>query len=331
MGKYDKYKRKEPVKNPDPIFRKGNLYFKKKDFDNAILHYREFLKLVPHNVSAHNQIGICYLQNKDYERAIQEFSQIIKLDSSFFMAYNNMGLTYIHMKNYKDAIQILKKTIQINPKYENAWYNLARAFHEMGDFQNEITHLEKVLELNPERKDVIKNLSKSYENIGNYDKAIELLEKIEGATLDIKEPQKKPTFLITRPIIRRGNFKRLKTISETIIITEIILTAHPNFTLRNGDYQIKNLEVKFKVNKNLILKIKVKVEEPEYDPRKIPESMKPIHPEIPNLVVDLINDILRQNNVPQSKFLKNTNWTSIIVNYKVKDEIIASIEYPKMR
>ncbi|MBA7592351.1 hypothetical protein ES708_34531 [subsurface metagenome] len=84
MGKYDKYKRKEPVKNPEAIFRNGNLYFKKKDFDNSILHYREFLKLVPHNVSAHNQIGICYLQNKDYERAIQEFSQIIKLDPSFY-------------------------------------------------------------------------------------------------------------------------------------------------------------------------------------------------------------------------------------------------------
>ncbi len=45
----------------------------------------------------------------------------------------------------------------------------------------------------------------------------------------------------------------------------------------------------------------------------------------------IINDILTQSETSKEKLLEDTNWTNIIVNYKVKDEIIASIEYPKMK
>lgn len=141
----------------------------------------------------------------------------------------------------------------------------------------------------------------------------------------------KKSVLMTRPIIKRGNFARLKSIPNSKIITEITLTNHPDFTLISGDYQIEKLLVELQVSNDLILRIQGKIVEPEYDPQKIPENQKPIQPEVPDFVTDIINEILTQNGTSKEKLLEDTNWTKIIVNYKVKDEIIASIEYPKMK
>ncbi len=141
----------------------------------------------------------------------------------------------------------------------------------------------------------------------------------------------KQTALMTRLIIRKGNFDRLKTIPDKKIITEITLLKHPNFTLNSGDYQIGSLQVKLEVSTNYILRIQGKILEPDYDAQKIPEYEKPIQPEIPGLVTDILNEILTQNEIPKAKFLNDTNWTNIIVNYKLNNEIIASIEYPKVK
>jgi len=141
----------------------------------------------------------------------------------------------------------------------------------------------------------------------------------------------KKTVQMTRPIVKRGNFARLKSIPSSKIITEITLANHPNLTLVSGNYRIEKLLVELQVSNGLILTIQGKIVEPEYDPKKIPESQKPIQPEIPDFVTDVINDILTQSGTSKEKLLEDTNWTKIIVNYKVKDKVIASIEYPKTK
>lgn len=91
------------------------------------------------------------------------------------------------------------------------------------------------------------------------------------------------------------------------------------------------MQVNLQVSNNLILTIQGKIVEPEYNAQKIAENQKPIQPEIPGFVMDIINDILTQNGISKEKLFEDTDWTNIIVNYKVKDEVIASIEYPKTK
>ncbi len=476
MGKYDKFTKKKPKKNPRVIFQKANLYFKKFDYDNAIKLYRELLTIIPNMIPGMNQLGICYLQKQNYEKAKNLFLKVIKVDPSFVAAYSNLGSVFIEMQKYEDAKYYLKKAVKINPKHENLWVNLAKISRETSDPQNEIKYLEKVLEINPDRRDVMNTLSRVYENAGKYDEAIHILDRIEKIPSDtqdhptninyrlksilfkgeeflkgqykddliswekikfvhdlkfdispqlISKDERKITFsfrlktepgvciisfngqaildspnqgqlqnilqlplpsqlaqilrlniskkllfssckksqeiasregilfpseqelfsqlfkieleglqiqttLITRPIIRKGDFNRLKTIPDNEIITEITLMKHPNFSLNSGDYQMESLQVKLEVSNKLILKIHGKILEPEYDAQKIPDYEKPIQPEIPGLVMDIINEIITQNKIAKDYFLKDTNWTNIVVNYKLKDEIITSIEYPKM-
>lgn len=477
MGKYDKYSKKRPQKDPKLLFQKANLYLKKFDYDKAIEYYREFLSVIPNSIPGMNQLGICYLKKQDCEKSRNLFLKVIKLDPSFFAAYNNLGLVFMKTQEYEKGKYYLKQALKINPKYENAWLNLAQIASKTGDSQSEINFLEKILEINPNRGDVMNILSNTYQNAGEYDKAIKVLDKIEKVPSDNKDhpsginlkvrsfkfkneqflkgqhddyptsiesikfahnlelnissqliskderavnfsfrlkmrpdlgsisfdgqailespnqeklqsilfrplpvrpaqqikqiiarhllfesckksqkiasekkipfPSEQELFsqlfkegsdraqrkgvLMTRPIVKKGNFARLKSIPNDKIVTEITLMDLPNFTLISGDYQIERLQVKLQVDKNLILRIQGKIIEPEYNVQNIPESQKPIQPEIPGFVTDIINEILTQNGISKEKLLEDTNWTKIIVNYKVKDEIIASIEYPKMK
>jgi len=47
-------------------------------------------------------------------------------------------------------------------------------------------------------------------------------------------------------------------------------------------------------------------------------------------VKNWLNEILKQNNAPEKYYLKDTNWTTIVVHYKLENKIIAKAEYPKI-
>jgi len=135
------------------------------------------------------------------------------------------------------------------------------------------------------------------------------------------------------PIEKNGDWERLKAIPSSKITTRIILTARMEITdsrysIRNGIYEINNLKVEFQYNgSKFIFQTKGKIIEPEYDPNKMPDKeLMPL--ELPNIVSDWFNEILKQNNIPDR--VDNMHWTHILVFYLLKREAIAIVQYPKV-
>ena len=138
----------------------------------------------------------------------------------------------------------------------------------------------------------------------------------------------------TIPIKKYGNWERLKAINPERIITEIVMTAKfeisdPTLEIKSDNYMIDNKIVSLKVGNDIIFQTKGILLEIEFDPNKIPYKEVP-ELRIPKLVIKWFNEILRQNNFHEVNFIKNTTWTKIFVNYKLRNKIIAQIIYPKV-
>ena len=109
----------------------------------------------------HLNKGNEYFERGQYDEAIVECTKAIKLEPQLTMAYNNRGLAY-HKKGELDkAIADFSKAIELDPNYAEAYFNRAYAYHRKGgEVAKAASDLEKCIEMStdPRLLDAAKQL-----------------------------------------------------------------------------------------------------------------------------------------------------------------------------
>ncbi len=113
-----------------------------------------FEKLVLFNKSAENFYILANVQKKlkKFDEAVVSFKEAIKLNPNFSEAYNNLGSAQKSLNKYEDAITNYKRSINLNKNNFEAYYNLASLYFflenyiEAIDYYKHITNLKKVHE-----------------------------------------------------------------------------------------------------------------------------------------------------------------------------------------
>lgn len=102
----------------------GNEAFEKKEYDNAIKHYKECLR-EKESIDALSNIGMCYLKKFNIDRkrvyvksAIEIFIYIMKVDDTNFSALMGLVNAYIKIKDYKKAYICTNRAIALNEEDE---------------------------------------------------------------------------------------------------------------------------------------------------------------------------------------------------------------------
>ena len=91
----------------------GVTYEKQGDFDNALKEYNEASKKLP---LAYLYMGNVYFQKKGYEEAEVHYKKAIKKDPENADAYNNLAwLYYTKREKLDEAERLVLKAIEINP------------------------------------------------------------------------------------------------------------------------------------------------------------------------------------------------------------------------
>lgn len=93
----------------------GNAFFRKNDFENALLNYQEassiyLAKNGNPNPTISNNIGLCALESGDVESAILYFSEAIEFSKTKFenpLFYKNLAVANSKLGNFEEANQIL--------------------------------------------------------------------------------------------------------------------------------------------------------------------------------------------------------------------------------
>jgi len=124
------------------------------------------------SVRGYNNLGIYYEQNGEWEKALAHYQQTIKLAPMFPNPYINIGNVYHKKKEYENAEKWMKRAIELDPRSALANYNLGNILREAGKTQEAIGAYSRALQLNPRYIEAANNLANIYFKMGNYPEAI---------------------------------------------------------------------------------------------------------------------------------------------------------------
>ena len=217
----------------DAYFTLGNLYFKKREFDNALNSFLKvfdkrqdsftvinianaylgkgdieeadkFLTSIVDSIPPDSQLYYVFgnIKNlrEDYEGAIKYYEECIKLNPSSASAYGALGGVYVNQERYDEAESYLKKAEEHNPKLRNLHYNWALLHEEKGDLIKAADAYKQELENIPHNFKACFNLSRVYRKMGDPLEE----EKYLNKTMELNPIFAMSYFYLARIYLNRG-------------------------------------------------------------------------------------------------------------------------------
>jgi protein O-mannosyl-transferase len=134
-------------------------------------------KTSPSSQSTHNNMGDVYARKKDYQNAILEFKKSIEINPKYADAWHNLALSYQNIGQKDEAIKTYQKAIELNPKIWQSMENLTVLYFEQNKLNEAEKLILKLIELKPDNPNYYHNLGIVRYRKGNIKSAKELLQK----------------------------------------------------------------------------------------------------------------------------------------------------------
>ena len=165
----------------------GNALFQKGQIEQAIVHFREALRINPAYLEAHYNFGNALLQRGQTEEAIARFREALRINPAYSEAHNSLGVALLQKGQTEEAIAHFREALRINPAYSEAHYNLGNAFRKTGQTEEAIAHFREALRINPAYLEAMNNLACNLAIAGdgrlrNGREALEIAQRADDLT-----------------------------------------------------------------------------------------------------------------------------------------------------
>jgi tetratricopeptide (TPR) repeat protein len=144
---------KKPQQKEAIFLAEGRKHLQTKDFDRAILDFRNAIQAMPNDSEAHYQLGLAYLESGNGQGAAFELMSAVKLDPKNMPA--QLKLSEMMALNSDPAVveQARKKAQEVlaaSPNNADALESLALAELRLEESGDAVEHLQKALEAAPQ-------------------------------------------------------------------------------------------------------------------------------------------------------------------------------------
>jgi tetratricopeptide (TPR) repeat protein len=126
--------------------KKGNAFFEKGNFHEAIQIYETIIKMEPNSGVVLNQLGMCYFNLGNFTEAVSAFKKILRIKNDIPDVYNNLGTCYVNMRQYKMAETVLLISLKLQKK-DSIYFALGNLYFYMKEYDKSIIHYEKISEI----------------------------------------------------------------------------------------------------------------------------------------------------------------------------------------
>lgn len=113
----------------------------------------------------------------DYKQAIIEYKNFLKIFPEDYMGLNNLGSIYEEVGEYDKSLLLLEKSIGIREDYYLSHFNLAVVLYRLGRKDESIEHYYRAKELKPDHGNIYLNLSAIYIAEGELEKSEKILKE----------------------------------------------------------------------------------------------------------------------------------------------------------
>ena len=198
-------------KNADQLNILGIKAYKEGKLEEAELHYREALKILPMHPDTNHNLGALKLFTKNIPEALDLFKvateanpnnaqfwlsyaavlfnanqnvnaeisykKVLELKPDNFISHNNLGAVQRRLNKLDDAVNSYKKALVLKPDYVEAHYNLGNLYHQLGRLKDAEASFKKTLEFEPNYAAVHNNLGVILGEQNRIDEAISSYKK----------------------------------------------------------------------------------------------------------------------------------------------------------
>ncbi|MCK4607918.1 MAG: tetratricopeptide repeat protein, partial [Gammaproteobacteria bacterium] len=132
---------------------KAEIKHQQGEFELALHHYKECLKLDPLNPELFHNIGAIFIEQGNPTAALKYYLRLLQIAPDFDIYYN-LGVIYMYQGRPSDAILYFKKALQQNPDHFATHSNLGAIYLKAEDYNNAILHYKIALKLEPKNSEI---------------------------------------------------------------------------------------------------------------------------------------------------------------------------------
>ena len=107
-------------------WKKGEQYFQENKMREAVLEYRNVIKLEPKHAKAHYKLGLTYLRMRMIREAYAAINKAVEIDPEMIDARNQLGAIYLLARDAKKAREQADYVLQKDPNNSSAHLLLSR-------------------------------------------------------------------------------------------------------------------------------------------------------------------------------------------------------------
>ncbi|MGC8745479.1 MAG: tetratricopeptide repeat protein [Candidatus Saccharicenans sp.] len=182
---YQKYVQSQPQNPWSGWLKLAQAYQNSKAIDQAILAYKEAIKLKPDDIKSYYSLGQLLAAAGQYAEAEAAFKKLIEINPKDAVTYYNQIIQmYDRAGDYEKAIEAVKKIIEINPKNEVAIYNLAIMYFKLNKLEEAVKALNDCLALKNDYTYAWYNLGLVYNKMNKHPEAVEAFKKYNSLAPD---------------------------------------------------------------------------------------------------------------------------------------------------
>ncbi|MGE5634650.1 MAG: tetratricopeptide repeat protein, partial [Deltaproteobacteria bacterium] len=117
-----------------------------------------------------------YYYKKEYNNAIQCYDKALEIDANYADAWYNKGSSLGNLLKHNEAIQCFDKAIEIDPNNAYAWSYKGVTLYKLGKRDESIQCYDKALEIDPNNASTWSNKGLALSNLGKHDDAIQCFD-----------------------------------------------------------------------------------------------------------------------------------------------------------
>lgn len=189
---------------------RGDIYFRIRDFQNAVDDYTSAIELAPESYDAYfgrglangrmgfiqngindlsvyikqypnssvayTKRGVRYLWFGDTKNAQSDFEKAIKLNPDNAEAHDDLGVIFAQKKKYDEALMHFNLTVKLDPSYQKGFHNLAMTHYLTGQDIVALQNVNIALQLSPTARNSILLKSEILKVMGRIEEANKLQE-----------------------------------------------------------------------------------------------------------------------------------------------------------
>jgi tetratricopeptide (TPR) repeat protein len=167
---------------------------------NSITLFQHCLVVTHNNYIAHERLGNALADIGKTEEAIVHYRESIKIKPGFVNTHNNLGVELARQGKTDEAITYFRNVLLMKPNDVDAHYNLGNELLRQGKIDEAITHFITALQLSPNNSSIYINFGAALAIKGKTDEAISYLNK----AIQLKPNEAKAHGMLARILFMQG-------------------------------------------------------------------------------------------------------------------------------